>query len=65
MPLDLITAHKALDTAVLTAYGLKDSATDGEVLAMLLSRYEQYANPLGIGHKNARPSSRRKGKQGA
>jgi hypothetical protein len=49
MPPDLTVAHKALDAAVLAAYGLKTSATDGEVLALMLSRYEQYAAPLAAG----------------
>jgi hypothetical protein len=49
MPPDLTAAHKALDAAVLAAYGLKTSATDGEVLALMLSRYEQYAAPLAAG----------------
>jgi len=49
MPPALTAAHKALDAAVLAAYGLKTSATDGEVLALMLSRYEQYAAPLAAG----------------
>jgi hypothetical protein len=46
MPPDLMAAHKMLDAAVLAAYGLKNSATDGEILALMLARYEQYAAPL-------------------
>jgi hypothetical protein len=49
MPPDLTAAHKTLDAAVLAAYGLKNSATDGEVLALMLSRYEQYAAPVAAG----------------
>jgi hypothetical protein len=46
MPPDLITAHKNLDTTVLAAYNLKSIVTDSEILATLLSRYEQYAAPV-------------------
>jgi hypothetical protein len=49
MPPDLITAHKNLDTTVLAAYNLKSIVTDSEILATLLSRYEQYAAPLAAG----------------
>jgi hypothetical protein len=49
MPPDLITAHKNLDTTVLAAYNLKSIVTDSEILATLLSRYEQYATPLAAG----------------
>jgi hypothetical protein len=65
MPPDLIAAHRTLDAAVLAAYELKGSATDGEVLATLLSRYERHANPLGIDQENSRPPLRRKVKHDA
>jgi hypothetical protein len=40
MPPDLLKAHKALDKAVLSAYGLPAGATDTEILAELFKRYE-------------------------
>ena len=40
MPADLRKAHQQLDKAVLSAYGLKASATDEEILANLFQRYE-------------------------
>jgi hypothetical protein len=40
MPTDLLKAHKALDKAVLSAYGLPAGATDTEILAELFKRYE-------------------------
>jgi len=40
MPVDLLKAHKALDKAVLSAYGLPAGATDTEILAELFKRYE-------------------------
>jgi len=40
MPTDLFRAHKALDKAVLIAYGLTASATDTEILTELFERYE-------------------------
>lgn len=40
MPSPLATAHRDLDKAVLRAYGLKASATDAEVVARLIERYE-------------------------
>jgi hypothetical protein len=46
MPADLTKAHQDLDKAVLTAYGLKASATDAEVLSMLFTRYEELVAPM-------------------
>ena len=39
MPADLVKAHQALDKAVLGLYGMKPSATDADVLAVLFERY--------------------------
>ena len=46
MPADLTKAHQDLDKVVLTAYGLKASATDAEVLGELFSRYERLMAPM-------------------
>ena len=46
MPADLTRAHQDLDKAVLTAYGLKASATDAEVLSVLFTRYEELVAPM-------------------
>lgn len=43
MPTELSKAHTKLDTDVLTAYGLKSSASDAEILEVL---FEMYANQL-------------------
>ncbi len=40
MPVDLLRAHKSLDKAVLSAYGLPTGATDTEILTELFIRYE-------------------------
>lgn len=40
MPSDLLKAHKTLDKAVLSAYGLPAGATDTQILAELFKRYE-------------------------
>jgi len=40
MPADLLKAHKTLDKAVLSAYGLPAGATDTQILAELFKRYE-------------------------
>ena len=39
MPRDLVEAHQKLNREVLTAYGLKASATESEVLAHFFTRY--------------------------
>jgi hypothetical protein len=41
MPKQLVTSHAELDRAVLAAYGLKSTATDGEILAFLFARYAE------------------------
>ena len=46
MPPGLAKAHDQLDRAVLTAYSLKTSATDAEVLSALFTRYEELTAPL-------------------
>ena len=46
MPADLRKAHQQLDKSVLSAYGLKASATDEEILAELFKRYEELAREL-------------------
>jgi hypothetical protein len=47
MPPNLAKAHDQLDRAVLTAYSLKTSATDAEVLTALFTRYETLVAPMG------------------
>ena len=44
MPARLLAAHRALDVAVLNAYELASSATEAEVLARLLERYESLSS---------------------
>lgn len=39
MPKQLVDAHAALDRAVLSAYGLKSTTADGEILGFLFSKY--------------------------
>jgi len=46
MPPDLAKAHEQLDRAVLTAYVLKPSSTDAEVLTALFTRYEELVAPM-------------------
>lgn len=46
MPADLRKAHQQLDKAVLSAYGLKASATDEDILAELFKRYEELTRGL-------------------
>lgn len=45
MPARLVKAHKELDKAVLAAYGLKPSVSDGELLAELFRRYAELLEP--------------------
>ena len=40
MPADLLDAHKYLDKAVLSAYGLSENTDDAEILTELFKRYE-------------------------
>lgn len=44
MPLALVTAHKALDQAVLAAYKIPAAASEPEILAILLRRYAELAS---------------------
>lgn len=46
MPTSLRKAHQQLDKAVLSAFGLKASATDEEILADLFKRYEELTRGL-------------------
>ena len=46
-PPELARAHDQLDRAVLTAYSLKPSATDAEILTSLFARYETLVAPMG------------------
>jgi hypothetical protein len=46
MPVNLRKAHLQLDKAVLSAFGLKASATDEEILAELFRRYEELTRGL-------------------
>lgn len=46
MPADLRKAHQQLDKAVLSAYGLKASAPDEDILAELFKRYEELTRGL-------------------
>jgi hypothetical protein len=41
MPTELSKAHAKLDAAVMSAYGLVPSASDGEILEQLFRMYEQ------------------------
>jgi hypothetical protein len=47
MPANLRKAHQQLDKAVLSAFGLKVSATNVEVLSELFKRYEELTRGLG------------------
>lgn len=46
MPVNLRKAHQQLDKAVVSAFGLKASATDEEILAELFKRYEELTRGL-------------------
>lgn len=46
MPANLRKAHQQLDKAVLSAFGLKASATEEEILANLFKRYEELTRGL-------------------
>jgi hypothetical protein len=43
MPQKLVLAHKANDNSVLSAFGLKPSSSDGEILTLLFSLYAELA----------------------
>ncbi len=45
MPPNLVKAHRELDKVVLGLYGLKPSATDADILAVLFERYETLTKP--------------------
>jgi hypothetical protein len=46
MPKTLVDAHAALDRAVLSAYGIKSSASDNEILGVLFARYAELTADL-------------------
>ncbi len=46
MPADLRKAHQRLDKAILTAFGLKASATDEDILSEMFKRYEELTRGL-------------------
>jgi hypothetical protein len=46
MPANLRKAHRQLDKAVLSAFGLKATSTDEEILADLFKRYEELTRSL-------------------
>ena len=56
MPPDLAKAHEGLDKAVLSAYGLRPSSSDADVLTTLFTRYEELTAPLAgmMGKKSKR-----------
>jgi len=60
MPRDLVDAHQKLDREVLTAYGLKVSATESEILANLFTRYSSLTANL---FTEPKPKRSRKAKQ--
>lgn len=43
-PRALLDAHKALDALVFKSYGIKTSATDGEILEALFRRYTEWCS---------------------
>jgi hypothetical protein len=60
MPPGLAKAHESLDKAVLTAYGLAPSVSDGEVLGALFKRYAELTRSILDGSpKPARVSRKR------
>jgi hypothetical protein len=66
MPSDLLAAHQKLDREVLSAYGLKASATESEILANLFTRYSALTADLFTDEKPKRSvkrteTSKRKG----
>ena len=46
MPKDLVDAHNSLDRLVLNAYGLKNNATEADILANLFGRYAELTTDL-------------------
>jgi hypothetical protein len=59
MPRDLIDAHQKLDREVLTAYGLKPTATESEIMANLFTRYSTLTAGLFAKEKPKKGRSRR------
>ena len=57
MPTDLRKAHQALDKAVLSAFGLKPSATDEDILSELFRRYEELTAGLLVSEKKVKRRS--------
>ena len=45
MPTDLRSKHKALDSIILKAYGLKSSASESEILEKLFQSYRNLVQP--------------------
>jgi hypothetical protein len=58
MPRDLVDAHQKLDREVLTAYGLKPTATESEILANLFTRYSKLTADLFTEEKRKKGRSR-------
>lgn len=57
MPPELRKAHQALDKAVLSAFGLKPSATDEDILSELFKRYEELTAGLLVSEKKVKKRS--------
>jgi len=57
MPTDLRKAHQQLDRSVMSAFGMKPSATDEHILAELLTRYEELTSGLLVPEKTVRKRS--------
>lgn len=57
MPPELRKAHQVLDKAVLSAFGLKPSATDEDILSELFRRYEELTAGLLVSEKKVRKRS--------
>jgi hypothetical protein len=48
MPPGLAKAHESLDKAVLTAYSLRPTSSDAEVLTRLFDRFAELSAPLAL-----------------
>ncbi len=57
MPTDLRKAHQQLDKSVMSAFGMKPSATDEDILAELFRRYEELTSGLLVPEKTVRKRS--------
>ena len=57
MPPELRKVHQDLDKAVLSAFGLKPSATDEDILSELFRRYEELTAGLLVSEKKVRKRS--------